>query len=66
MPTTRTEVRLTLTGAPLMKSVLSWLAVVAIIGGAGAYGANHFHTLDREKAYKAKMFSAVLPRTLTA
>ena len=38
-----------------MKSVLSWLAVVAIIGGAGAYGANHFHTLDREKAYKLEL-----------
>lgn len=38
-----------------MKSVLSWLVVVLIIGGAGAYGAKHFHTLDREKAYKLEL-----------
>ena len=38
-----------------MKSLLNWFLVLALFGGAGAYGLNHYHTINQKQAYSLEL-----------
>ena len=38
-----------------MKSLLSWFLALGVLGGAGAYGLDHYNTLNRTHAYEQKL-----------